>query len=457
MKVHLIGLGGIGMSALAQLLLSRGERVSGSDLSENPLLDRIRALGGRVCQGHALKNLNRPDCVVYSSSISPDNPELVAARNRGIPVLHRGQMLAQLLEGKKAIAVTGAHGKSTTAAMVAHLLVQEGWDPTVLLGAEVDALGGNVRQGRGRWAVVEADESDGSLLWLSPSVVILTNGDEEHLDYFRNSGEILETYAGFLKQIPPDGLFIGCSDDPWVSQLLHVCNKRRLRYGLSPKAQFRADHVECGAGLSRYQVVHGKRPLGGLELKIPGIHNVVNSLAVVALAHAFGIPFKDLQQALKDYPGARRRFEVKGETDGILVVEDYGHHPAEIEATLAAAKKWQGRRLICVFQPHRFTRTRYLFDRFSRCFDQADWLILLPIYAASEDPLDGVSSESLLRAITQRGRVKATLETPPGALKQLTSQARSGDLVLFLGAGSVGSLAPRLVQALKTRARSNGS
>lgn len=437
------------MSGIAQLLLARGESVSGSDLQDNSILRGIRSLGGRVWIGHSASHVARADRVVYSSSISPENPELIAARNQGIPVLHRGQMIAHLLAGRRTIAVTGAHGKSTTTAMAAQLLLTAGLDPTVLLGAEVESLGGNARPGKGRYAVLEADESDGSLLWLHPSIGILTNVDEEHLDYFRNSGEIMEMAAGFAGRVEPDGFLIGCQDNVPLSRILAVSGRRKITYGLSSEAGFTAVQIQLTVGGSRYQAVHGGRAMGTVRLKVPGIHNLVNSLAVIGLAHALEIDFKTAQAALENFSGAKRRFQIQGEMNGILVVEDYGHHPAEILSTLEAARSWPGRRIRCVFQPHRYTRTRYLLSRFGSCFRSADELILLPIYAASENPIPGVTSEALVETVRRESRILVSLRSPEEALERLAADSKSGDLILFLGAGSVGALAGKLMEMLK--------
>ncbi len=439
------------MSALAKVLLTRGESVCGSDRVEGSDLDPIRRMGGEVRVGHAAENLNHPDRVVYSSSIWPDNPELVAARNRAISVLHRGQMLARLVSQKRTIAVTGAHGKSTTTGMMALALVRAGLDPMVALGAELEEIGGNARFGKGLFAVVEADESDGSFLWFSPMVAVITNMDEEHLDFFRNPGEILECYASFIERIPAGGTLVGCVDDPNVRRLFSAVDRRKIGYGLSEAAlrhgsgqdSLTADRIQVGAGQSRFRVLREEKPLGSVRLQIPGVHNVVNSLAVVAVAQVLGIDFRTTAQALESYRGARRRFQIQAQEEGILVVEDYAHHPTEIEATLQAARGWPDRRIRCLFQPHRYSRTRFLLRRFASCFALADEVILLPIYAASEDPIDGVSSETLAAAIRAAGKENVRVESPERALERLAADARPGDLILFLGAGSVGQLARR--------------
>ena len=450
-KTHLIGAGGIGMSGIAMLLLARGEKVSGSDAADSPLLQRIRQKGAVIQIGHSGANVDGADRVVYSSAITPRNPEFLAARNRNIPVLHRGQMVAHLLAGYRTIAVTGAHGKSTTSAMAAELLVATGWDPTVLLGAEVEALGGNARVGRGRYAVIEADESDSSLLWYRPAVAIITNMDEEHLDYYRNSGEILEMYAAFADRIHPDGLLIGCVDDPMTRRIIAAAHRRRITYGLSKEAQITAKEIQMEPGGSRYRCVLGGKTVGRVRLQVPGVHNVLNSLAIMGLAVSLGIDLRMAQRALEQFRGPKRRFQIQGEIDGILIVEDYGHHPTEIEATLQAARNWPGRRVRCVFQPHRYSRTKYLLDRFVASLSQADEVVLLPIYAASEEPLEGVTSDLLLEQIRAAGRCKSSIRSAEDTLKYLVSESKAGEMILFLGAGNVVGLAARFAQALKEK------
>ena len=454
MKVHLIGLGGIGMSGLARILLEQGVRVSGSDCGESPALRQMREAGAKVHAGHRADNLNGPDVVVYSSAITPDNPELTAARNRGIPVLHRGQLLAELVAGRRTVAVAGAHGKSTTSALTAQLLVRAGWDPLLILGAEVESLGGSARMGQGPHAVVEADESDGSFLWLRPRLAIITNLDDEHLDFFRNRGEIEEAYAAFAERVEPGGTLIGCVDDASVRELLACVSRRRIGYGLSEQAEFRAMDVQVEGSGSRYRCVRAGRTMGAVRLRIPGLHNVVNSLAVAAAGEALGLDFRLTQRVLEEYRGAKRRFQIHGEAGGVMVVEDYGHHPTEIEATLKAARGWKGRRVRCLFQPHRYSRTLYLLDRFADCFSEADEVVLLPIYAASEEPLTGATDDALFRKIRSgAGKKRVRLcRKPREALEYLKESSKPGDLTLFLGAGSVGSLAGEFLEMLSVRA-----
>lgn len=439
------------MSAIARLLLALGEEVSGSDLHGNGLFEKMRQGGACLRVGHRARHIRGADRVIYSSSVSAGNPELKEARNQGLPVFHRGQMIASLLKDKKIVAVTGAHGKSTTTALSASLLVRAGLDPTVLLGAEVETLGGNARLGRGRYAVIEADDSDASLLWLEPRVAIVTNVDEEHLDYFRNRGEILETYGAFLARVADGGAVIGCADDPGVMALLKVCGLRAVTYGLSRTARFHARAIESRPGGSRFLCFESGRSLGRMELKIPGLHNVVNALAAAALGRLLGIEIRRIQETLAAFTGAKRRFEIQGEVDGILVVEDYAHHPAEIRSTLQAARTWKERRIRCVFQPHRYSRTRHLFDPFCQALALADQVALVPIYAASEEPLEGIASDKLVQGIQAQGGRAAFFQEPEELFARWTADARPGDLFLFMGAGSIGGWAGRFLTALRER------
>lgn len=439
------------MSGLAQLSIAQGHCVSGSDSADSRMLDRIRSLGGAVFIGHEAARAKGADCVVYSSSIAPDNPELLWARNNGIPVLHRSEILNRLVRGRRVAAVAGAHGKSTTTALLSQLFTAAGMDPTVLLGAELESLGGNVRSGKGGYAVVEADESDASFLRLSPWAAVITNIDDEHMDYYRNPGEILEAYDLFAERIRPDGFLVACWDDPGVRRLFGFGPRRLVTYGFSRGARVRAEDVELGPGWSRYTCFLDGKKLGSVELRVPGEHNVLNTLSVIGLAQEIGLNFRMIRTVLGEFRGTKRRFQLQGEVGGVLVVEDYAHHPAEIETTLKAARQWQGRRIRVVFQPHRYSRTRYLLDRFAACFHLADELTLLPIYSASEDPIEGVTSRALLESVRLSNEMPVKLESPEEVLKRLSEEASPGDMILFLGAGSVGTLSGRLVEALNRR------
>lgn len=429
------------MSGIARLLAELGRTVSGSDCSANALTESLEALGIPVRIGHAAGHLGQADAVVYSSSITPNNPELLAARNRGLPTFHRGLMVANLMQSKRVIAVTGAHGKSTTASMLAQTLLGTGWDPTALLGAELPVFGSSARWGKSDYAVVEADESDGSLLWLRPRIGIITNMDEEHLDYFRNTDEITQMYTDFARHVDSGGLLVGCVDDPKVRQLFKRVSSKQITYGLCAQADVRARRIESIAGSSRYDCWIDGRRAGSVELQVPGRHNVVNSLAVLAVAHRLGIDLEMVRLALRSYRGARRRFQILGEPGGVLIVEDYGHHPAEVAATLEAARSWPDRRIICVFQPHRYSRTKHFMNEFGPSFRKADQVELLPIYSASEDPIEGIGSHALAEKIREAGVPVSVAVSADALLERLGAQLKSGDMLLFMGAGSVGPLA----------------
>lgn len=448
-RVHFIGIGGIGMSGLAQLLLQRGERVSGSDLRMTPVLVRLADRGAVVSIGHDAAHVAGADLVVYSSSILPRNPEVAAARNQRIPVMPRGQLLAACLDGKTGIAVSGSHGKTTTTALIASAFLAAGTDPTILVGGDVARFGGNVRAGSGRHVVVEADESDGSFVYLAPDIAVITNIDEEHLDYYRNHSEILQAYQQFARRVRPGGTLIGCGDDPGVRQLFSGVRARRLTYGLSPSRDLVAEQPRVDAGRSAYTARLRGRRAGRVTLQIPGVHNVLNSLAAIGAGLTAGLSFEAVRRALAEYEGAGRRFQPRGEVGGVMVVEDYAHHPTEIAATLQAARCWTGRRIFCVFQPHRFSRTKYLRDRFGACFAAADHVILTDVYAASEDPIDGVGPQMLSQAIQASGFRSLHVLPRQAIVPWLVKTVRSGDLVLVLGAGDIGRVAVELVQALR--------
>lgn len=439
------------MSGLARILLARRTRVSGSDARMTPVLAALAAAGASVSVGHDAAHVAGADLVVYSSSITPQNPELVAARNRGIPTIPRGQMLARCLAGKTGVAISGSHGKTTTTALIASVLVAAGKDPTVLVGGDVAQLGGNARAGRGRCVVVEADESDGSFVYLAPDVAVVTNIDDEHLDYYRNTGEILQAYQQFAQRVRPGGTLIGCGDDPGVQQLLLGVRGRTLIYGMARPWDVTAERPTVQRGRTVFTVRIRGRRAGRLTLRIPGMHNVVNSLAAVAAGVTLGVSWAVIRRALAAYEGAGRRFQSRGEVHGVTVVEDYAHHPTEIAATLQAARTWGGRRVFCVFQPHRFSRTKYLRDRFGPCFADADQVILTDIYAASEEPMAGVGAETLSDVIRASGHRSLRVMARPAIVPWLVRTVRSGDLVLVLGAGDIGRAAVELVQALKAR------
>jgi UDP-N-acetylmuramate--alanine ligase len=445
--IHFVGIGGIGMSGIAEVLINLGYKVSGSDLKDTEITRRLKNLGASLYLGHKPENLKDVDVVVISSAVRADNPEVKAAQERNIPIIPRAEMLAELMRLKYGIAVAGAHGKTTTTSLVATVLAKGGIDPTVVIGGRLNALGSNAILGSGEFMVAEADESDGSFLKLSPTIAIVTNIDAEHLDYYPDLEEIKEAFLAFINKIPFYGLAIVCLDDENIQDLIPKVNKRCLTYGLSAQADLRACDLTHEGMTTRFTVLQRDRQLGEVELRIPGRHNVYNALAAVACGLELEIPFAAIKEALKEFGGVQRRFQIKGEMKGVLVVDDYGHHPTEIKATLTAAKLVWNRRLIAVFQPHRYTRTQHLFKEFLTAFYQADILILTEIYPAGEDPIAGVSAKRLFEGIKEHGH-KQVLFVPdkeeiPATLFSLM---KAGDVVLILGAGDIWQVGDELLK-----------
>ncbi len=448
--VHFVGIGGIGMSGIAEVLLNLGYRVSGSDLVESDITRRLGSLGAEVHVGHHPSHLGPADVLVYSSAVRPDNPEVLAARERGIPVIPRAEMLAELMRLKYGIAVAGAHGKTTTTSMIATILAQAGLDPTVVIGGKVDSLGGSAKLGQGEILVAEADESDGSFLRLSPTIAVVTNLDREHLDHYRDMDHIRQTFVDFINKIPFYGLAVLCLDDPHIPVLLPRIEKRILTYGFVPQADLQAQEVELQGHAARFRVSLQKEPLGEVRLKLPGVHNVLNALAALGVGLELEIPFDRIREALEQFEGVQRRFQIKAIIDDIIVVDDYAHHPSEIRATLRAAKLGWGKRLLVVFQPHRYSRTRHLWDDFLTAFHEADTLILLDIYPAGEDPVEGVEVEEMSRQMRERGhRDVRYLPDRPSAVDAVVRTLIPGDMVMTLGAGDVWKVSEELVERLE--------
>lgn len=441
--IHFVGIGGIGMSGIAEVLLNLGYRISGSDARRSAITDRLERLGARIHEGHDAANIEGAHVLVTSTAVRPDNPEVVAAVQKQIPVIPRAEMLAELMRLKYGIAIAGSHGKTTTTSMVATMLDQAGFDPTVVVGGRVNTLGSNARLGRGDFMVVEADESDKSFLKLSPTIAVVTNIDLEHLDFYRDLEEIRSCFVQFVNKVPFYGSVIICLDDPNIQLIIPRITRRIVTYGLRAHAEISAGEVRLSREnfSSLFTVRRESETLGQIRLNVPGEHNVCNALAAVAIGLELEMTFDQIREGLESYNGTERRFQIKGMIgegpDSILLVDDYGHHPTEIRATLAAAKT-SGRRLVVLFQPHRYSRTEALFDEFARSFYDAEAVLLTDIYAASEEPLPGVSAERLAREIERYGHRNARyvggLEEAKIALMQA---ARPGDLVLTLGAGSV--------------------
>ncbi len=448
-KIHLVGIGGEGVSGIAEVLLTMGYDVSGSDLRSTPITRRLERLGGRIAEGHSAENLRDAQVVVVSSAIPADNPEILQAKRTGVPVIPRAEMLAELMRIKFGIAVGGAHGKTTTTWMISQVLAEAGLDPTIVVGGKLKGLDANARLGGGHYLVAEADESDGSFLKLSPSIAVVTTVDEEHLDHYRDLEAIQNTFAEFLNKVPFYGAGIVCLDEENIQALIPRLEKRVITYGLSAQADFTATEVRR-AGLETAMTISDRgRVLGSLTLRLPGMYNVCNALAAVAVGCELEIGFDKIRSALEAFRGIARRFEIKGEVEGVLVVDDYAHHPTEIEATLKAAREsWEQRRIIAVFQPHRYSRTQALWKQFGRCFYEADELLVLPIYAAAESPIRGVSARLVVDAVRKHGHRRVRLEDKrENVVALLRDMLRPGDVVLTLGAGDVWRIGEELLEA----------
>jgi UDP-N-acetylmuramate--alanine ligase len=452
-QVHFVGIGGAGMSGLAEVILTLGYRVTGSDARRNEAVERLERLGAKTFVGHAASQIEGAHVVVYSSAIARDNPELQAARQRGIPVIPRAEMLAELMRVKYGIAIAGTHGKTTTTSMVGAVLGEAGFDPTLVVGGRVIALEANARLGLGEFLVAEADESDGSFLRLTPTIAVVTTIDAEHLDYYRDLAQIREAFLHFVNKVPFYGVAVLCADQPDIQTILPRVEKRVITYGVVNPADLVAASVRLEGIGSRFEVLCRGESLGELTLRVPGAHNVANALAATAVGLDLEVPFPAIQTAFAGFSGVQRRFQVKGEIDGILVVDDYGHHPAEIRATLQAARAGFPRRLVVLFQPHRYTRTFHLFDEFLSAFVDADVVLITDIYPAGEPPIAGVHARHLAEGIAARTNQEARYVSDREALvDELLRVARPGDLVLTLGAGDISGVADQLLRRLGARA-----
>jgi UDP-N-acetylmuramate--alanine ligase len=448
--IHFVGIGGIGMSGIAEVLLNLGYRVSGSDMRESDTTERLRKLGGEISIGHHAENVTTPHVVVISSAVKNDNVEVIAAREKQVPVIPRAEMLAELMRLKYGVAIAGAHGKTTTTSMVATVLAAGGIDPTVVIGGKLNSLGTNAKLGQGEFLVAEADESDGSFLKLSPTIAVVTTIDAEHLDYYRDIDEIKAAFLTFINKVPFYGVSILCLDQPHIQALIPKVEKRYQTYGMSTQADYQARDVLLRPLGSTFKVLHHNEDLGPFELSVPGVHNINNSLAAIAVARELSLELEVIRKALKEFSGVQRRFQIKGEAGGILVVDDYGHHPTEVKATLAAAAAGLERRVVVVFQPHRYTRTRHLLEDFFTAFNQADKLVVMDIYAAGEKPIPGISGQALYEGIKKYGHKDvAFIPEREKVVDHLLGTLRKGDLVITLGAGDVWKIGEEVVKRLE--------
>src|ERR1017187_784205 len=456
-RIHFVGIGGIGMSGIAEVLLNLGYKVSGSNLKSSSVTQRLAGLGATVFEGHCAENIVGAEVVVTSSAISVENPEVTEAHNLHIPVIQRAEMLAELMRLKYGIAIAGMHGKTTTTSMVAAVLAAGGLDPTVVVGGRVDAMGANARLGKSHYLVAEADESDRSFLKLSPILSVVTNIDREHMDCYRNMRDVKKTFLEFMDRVPFYGMVVVCNDDPMLRRLLPQAQRRTVTYGTKRGSDFwiklvtgSAPSSVCeGVPLSRFRVSYRKKDLGEFTLHVPGVHNVLNATAAIAVGVGLDVGVEAIRAGLDQFRGVDRRFQLRGRAGGGSVIDDYGHHPTEIRATLAAARQCGFRRVHVIFQPHRFTRTRDLMDEFTTAFGDADTLCLLDIYPASEKPIEGITAEVLASRIAGAGKRSVEYASSfSGAVATVAALAQPGDMVLTLGAGSVSQLGGMILERL---------
>jgi UDP-N-acetylmuramate--alanine ligase len=460
-KIHFVGIGGIGMSGIAEVLLNLGFTVSGSDLKATPVTERLAKLGARVFEGHAASNLRDAQVVVISSAIPPDNLEVQEAQRLQIPVIPRAEMLAELMRLKFCVAVAGAHGKTTVTSMIAVMLTQAGLDPTAVIGGRLDVFASSARLGKGELMVVEADESDRSFLYLLPSIAVVTNIDREHLDHYRDLNEIVSAFLSFMNKVPFYGAVVVCADAPWggrFRELFPQLRRRVVTYGLDPGADVQGSSIRLQPQGSCFEVEARANDLGSFDIHVPGRHNVQNALAAVAVGLELDLSAEQIRTGLDCFQGVDRRFQIKGEFEGITIVDDYGHHPTEIRATLEAARLWGAKRVIAIFQPHRYTRTLFLMDDFAHSFQAADRVYVLDIYPASEKPIPGVTSQRLVERMAELGFERARYAPSEQAVIQgVLEDLRPADMILTVGAGSVGRIGDTLAEAIRGRSVRRGA
>ncbi len=452
-RIHFVGIGGIGMSGIAELLINLGYKITGSDIKQTSITKRLERLGAKIFYFHDKKNINGADIVVFSSAIPSENPEIMEAKKRKIPVIPRAEILAELMRFKYSIAVTGAHGKTTTTCMIASILNSAHMDPTVIIGGRLKGWNGsNARLGKGDILVAEADESDGSFLRLSYEMAVVTNIDYEHMDYYKDMENLRKAFIEFINKLPFYGKAIICLDNEEIKKIIPYLRRRFITYGIREKgADLRAENIKKEEFGTSFDVIYKGKIIRNVEVGIPGIHNVLNALSAIGVGIELGIDIASIKKGLKNLGGLERRFQIKAIIDDIIIMDDYGHHPTEIAATLETIKNWwKGRRLIVAFQPHRYSRTKALFDRFVRCFYCADVLYISPIYAASEKPIEGVCSEKLVKAIKESGYKNVEFcERFEDIVERILSIVRPGDLILTLGAGNIYQVGNRLIEELK--------
>jgi UDP-N-acetylmuramate--alanine ligase len=455
-QIHFVGIGGIGMSGIAEVLLNLGYKVSGSDLKASSITLRLASMGATTFEGHRAENIAGAEVVVTSSAIAKDNLEVAEARRLHIPVIQRAEMLSELMRLKYGIAIAGMHGKTTTTSMVAAVLAAGGLDPTVVVGGRVDAMGSNARLGKSHYLVAEADESDRSFLKLSPILSVVTNVDREHMDCYRDMDDVENTFIEFMDRVPFYGMVVVCNDDERVRGLIPRMRRRATTYGEREDSDFRIlrepqEKRQASGSLSLFRVSYRDRELGEFRLNVPGAHNVLNATAAIAVGIGLDISADQIRGALESFRGVDRRFQLRGQAAGVSVIDDYGHHPTEIRATLAAARQCGYKRVHVVFQPHRYTRTQALMDEFAGAFRDADTLFLLDIYPASEAPIPGITAQALAQRIAANGHAVTYVSSFPAAAVAAAAVAQPGDMVLTLGAGNVSQLGPQILEQLEFR------
>jgi UDP-N-acetylmuramate--alanine ligase len=437
--IHFVGIGGIGMSGIAELLLNLNYSISGSDIKDSDILQRLKKMGAKITIGHKKSNIEKADVVVYSSAVSRDNVEVQAARETSIPVIRRAEMLAELMRMKYGIAVAGSHGKTTTTSLIATVLARGGLDPTVVIGGKLNSLGSNAKLGQGEFLVAEADESDGSFTRLSPTITVVTNVDKEHMDHYKDIEEIKLAFLEFVNKVPFYGMSILCLDEPYIQEMIPKIEKKHITYGLTSQADYMAKDIASSGFKTSFNLFIKGKEMGKMTINMPGFHNVYNALATTAVALELDIDFKTIKEALSEFSGIQRRFQIKGETGGVMIVDDYGHHPTEIKAVLKAAKEgWKGKRLIVVFQPHRYTRTMHLLHDFFTAFNDSDLLVITDIYSAGEKPIENIDAKTISEGVKKYGHKGVFyIKNRSKIVDFLMKTVKENDLVLTLGAGNI--------------------
>ncbi len=451
-KIHFVGIGGIGMSGIAEILLNRGFEISGSDLNENDNTEYLRSKGAKITIGHFPENVNGQDVVVYSSAVNPDeNPETLEARRQGIPVIRRAEMLAEATRLNYSIAIAGTHGKTTTTSMIGLILIKAGYDPTVIVGGRLKDFGGtNARLGKGEWTVLEADEFDRSFLQLFPSIAVINNIEPEHLDIYDGIEDLKTTFLQFANKVPFYGFVALGTDDPNVKEILSGINKKTITFGMSRNNDYYAKDIELQENFSKFILVQNSKIIGEISLNVPGYHNVKNALAAVAVTTEMGIDFSIIKAALQEFTGVIRRFDINGEIDGIMIVDDYAHHPTEIRATLDAARKGWDRRIIAVFQPHTYSRTQEFYKEFAQAFDDADVLVITDVYAARENPIPGISGELIAQQAKIYGHKNVHyIPDFENIIEFLLSELKQGDMLITIGAGNISKISQLIKEKLE--------